>query len=134
MRTTVLLVFVSAPAFGGALPPCPKAPHCVSSVDRDAGHAVEAFAFTGDPAAAWVRLKRAVSSLPRTTVAEEREGYLHAVCVSKLLRFKDDLEFRLDPAAGRIEVRSSSRIGYADMGVNRRRVERVRREFERLAP
>ena len=72
MGTFALLALFALPARGaeGALAPCPKAPHCVSSLEKDAGHAVEAFSFKGDPAAAWLHLKQAVASLPRTTLAE----------------------------------------------------------------
>ena len=133
LRAAAAAVLLAVPALGAptVLTVCPKAPHCVSSMDKDPRHAVAALAFTGDPAAAWSRLKEALASLPRTSVVEETPGYIHAVCVSMLLRFKDDLEFLLVPESSRIELRSSSRVGYADMGVNRRRVERLRKEFRR---
>ena len=55
------------------------------------------------------------------------ETYLHAVCRTRLLGFRDDLEFRHSPAEGVVHVRSASRVGVYDFGVNRRRVERVRK-------
>ena len=61
---------------------------------------------------------------------EKDDGdYLHAVFISTVFRFRDDLELRQDAAHSRIQVRSASRIGYSDLGVNRKRVEKLRREF-----
>jgi uncharacterized protein (DUF1499 family) len=55
--------------------------------------------------------------------------YLHAEARSLIFRFVDDVEFLIDPGQRRIQVRSASRIGYSDFGVNRRRVERIRQAF-----
>lgn len=115
----------------GHLAACPKSPNCVSS-DADPiddGHRVEAFAFSGDPAAAWKQAQEAVAALVRTTVVDESDGYLHAECASALLGFVDDLELHLRPADSVIAVRSASRLGYSDMGVNRKRVEALRAEL-----
>jgi uncharacterized protein (DUF1499 family) len=117
----------------GRLTPCPASPNCVCSDRTSPGHAVTALAFTGPADAAWDRLNRAVATLPRTTILRRTDDYLHAECRTLLLNFTDDLEFRLDAAAGVIHVRSASRIGYSDMGVNPARVEAVRTAFERLA-
>ena len=56
----------------------------------------------------------------------DEPGYLHAECQSALMGFVDDLELHAQPDAGRIDVRSASRLGYGDLGVNRRRVETLR--------
>jgi uncharacterized protein (DUF1499 family) len=56
-------------------------------------------------------------------------NYLHAVFASRLFRFKDDLELLLDAQTGVIHVRSASRVGGYDFGVNRRRVKRLRRAY-----
>lgn len=71
---------------------------------------------------------RLVSSQPRTRMIEVADRYLHAEITTPVFRFVDDLEFLLGPAE--IHVRSASRLGRADFGVNRRRVERLRRAFE----
>ncbi len=64
-------------------------------------------------------------------ITEEKPGYLHAEFRSALFGFVDDVEFRMDEAHGRIDVRSASRTGYYDFGVNRRRVEEIRKRFAR---
>lgn len=117
----------------GRLAPCPRSPNCVSSQadPADRVHFVEPFRFAGDAAAAWERLVSMVSSQPRTNVTVRTDQYLHAEFTTPLLRFVDDIEFLLDAAAGVIRVRSASRIGRSDLGTNRRRVERLRRAFEK---
>ncbi len=64
--------------------------------------------------------------LPRARIVEETEDYLHAECRSALFGFVDDLELQLRPSESIIAVRSASRLGYSDFGVNRRRVEALR--------
>jgi uncharacterized protein (DUF1499 family) len=108
------------------LAPCPASPNCVSSAATDATHHVEAFSLAMAPDAAWRVLGEVVASVPRTTVVERTANYLHAECASALFGFVDDLELQLRASGDAIAVRSASRVGYSDMGVNRRRVERIR--------
>lgn len=86
--------------------------------------------YTGDGKAAMARLAGIVSRMPRTTVVTSEPGYLYAQCRTRLLGFTDDLEFYLDAPAGVIQVRSASRLGKGDLGVNRQRVEALRQQFE----
>ena len=113
------------------LDPCPKSPNCVSSQATDRGHAIDPLRFSGDADSAWKTLKGILGGLERTAIVEESSTYLHVVSTSRIFRFVDDVEFVLEAAAGEIQVRSASRSGYSDMGVNRRRVEEIRREMER---
>jgi uncharacterized protein (DUF1499 family) len=64
--------------------------------------------------------------MPRTAIVTETGDYLHAECRSAMLGFVDDLELHLRPGAGIIAVRSASRTGRSDFGVNRSRVEDLR--------
>jgi uncharacterized protein (DUF1499 family) len=105
---------------------CGERPNCVSSEARDEAHRVEAFPITASPEAAWAGVREVVAALPRTRIAAESPGYLRAECRSRLFRFVDDLELELLPGEQRIAVRSASRVGYSDLGVNRRRVEDLR--------
>jgi uncharacterized protein (DUF1499 family) len=111
---------VKAPPFA----PCPDKPNCVSSLAPDADHRVEPLALSG--ANGWAALRAAVAAMPRTQIVEERPGYLHAECRSLIFRFVDDLELLSNQAGDRIDVRSASRVGYGDMGVNRARVASLR--------
>ena len=65
--------------------------------------------------------------MPRTRLVTEQENYWHVEFRSALFRFVDDVEFLFEPAASRIEVRSASRTGYSDFGVNRKLVDEIRR-------
>jgi len=111
---------------GAPLAPCPRSPNCVSSLAPDEGHRVEPLVLRVPAESAWASARRAVLALPRTRIAVERPGYLRAECTSRWLRFVDDLELALAPDGARIDVRSASRIGYSDLGVNRERVETLR--------
>lgn len=117
----------------GRLTACPTTPNCVCSQDDRLDHAIEPFAFAGSPAAALARLEGALASQPRTRIVERSDGYLRAEATSLLFRFVDDVEFLLDAEAKRIHVRSASRAGRSDLGVNRRRVEAIRAAFTRVA-
>jgi uncharacterized protein (DUF1499 family) len=108
--------------------PCPDRPNCVSSEAEGPSARVEPLRFTGTPVAAWERLKAAVGAVGGR-VEEEGEHYLRATFTSRVFRFVDDLECRLVPDAGIIHVRSASRVGFWDLGVNRRRVEALRQAF-----
>lgn len=67
--------------------------------------------------------------MPRTRIVKEEPAYLRAECRSRIFRFVDDVEFEFDDAAKRIHFRSAARLGYRDFGVNRKRMEAIRREF-----
>jgi uncharacterized protein (DUF1499 family) len=108
-----------------ALPGCPPSPNCVGSQNTDEARAVEPFLFSGDPAAALARISEIITQDGGRLVRADA-GYLHFEYRSRLFGFVDDLECLLNAPAGRIEVRSAARSGYSDLGVNRRRVERIR--------
>ena len=105
---------------------CPAAPNCVCSDhgDSDDNHAVAALRLTGGSSAEyWTQIVRLVTELGGT-VQTDTGTYLHATFVSRIFRFVDDLELRADGEM--IHVRSASRVGYSDLGVNRKRVEALR--------
>ncbi len=111
----------------GKLAACPASPNCVSSQGADEKHSVAPIAIGGDPSAAMQRLKSVVEAMPRTQVIETKPDYLRAEFTTPLLGFVDDVEFYCDGKV--IHVRSASRLGYSDLGVNRKRVEEIRRTF-----
>ena len=109
------------------LPPCPSSPNCVSTQATDEGHAIDAIRYRKVKAEAKEALKKAMRSLPRTQLVDEDESYLHYECTSLLFRFVDDVEFVFDDATKTLHFRSASRTGYGDLGVNRKRMEEIRR-------
>ena len=120
------------PLVAGAagLPDCPASPNCVSSQASDAAHAVPPLRCSGDPGAALRTLRSIIEAMPRTRVVSADDTRLHAEVTSWLFRFVDDLDLLVDAPAGVVQVRSASRVGYSDLGVNRRRVETLRQAFE----
>jgi uncharacterized protein (DUF1499 family) len=108
----------------GRLAPCPNKPNCVSSQASDRKHQVASFSGGPDKSFAMQKLKAIVQAMPRTTIVESTADYLYVEFGSRLLGFVDDVEFFHDGT--KIQVRSASRLGYSDMGVNRKRVEAIR--------
>jgi uncharacterized protein (DUF1499 family) len=113
----------------GKLADYPDTPNCVCSNAADDAHRIEPLRFTGPADAAFEKLKRTVASMPGATIVTSADHYLHAEFTSRLFRFVDDVEFLLDADAGVIHVRSASRAGKSDLGVNRARVESIRAKF-----
>ncbi len=111
---------------GDRLADCPASPNCVCSEASDAEHRIAPLELAVEPVQAWEELGRVVSALPRTRVVTRTESYLHAEVRSRFFGFVDDLELQLRPAEQRIAVRSASRLGHSDLGVNRRCVEALR--------
>ena len=111
------------------LDPCPGKPNCVCSDDPDPDRWVQPFALAVAPEAAWASLNHLVASLPRVAVAKVTDKDLHAEAKSSLFGFVDDLAFQLRPGQKIIAVRSASRSGYFDFGVNRKRVENIREQL-----
>lgn len=110
----------------GRLAPC-SARHCVSSLETRADYRVAPLRYDGSREAAHAELLRALSRLPRTSVVTATPGYVHATVTSPLMHYVDDLEFVFED--GVIHLRSASRTGYYDFGVNRDRVEALRRRL-----
>jgi len=111
----------------GHLRPCPNTPNCLSSESSGPAY-VAPIPYTSSTAMAWQNLKKTIADT-EGVIVDSQPGYLRAVYTSQVLRFEDDLEFRLDEAVKMIQLRSASRSGYWDLGANRRRVEWLRRLF-----
>jgi uncharacterized protein (DUF1499 family) len=108
---------------------CPPTPNCVCSTASDAGHHVAPLHFGDAPAAAWERLLRVLADHPQARVVAQTRDYVHAEFRTPWLGFVDDVELLLDAEQSVIHVRSASRVGKSDLGVNRLRVEELRRRF-----
>jgi uncharacterized protein (DUF1499 family) len=115
----------------GDLKQCPGSPNCVSSQANDPEHAIAPLAYQDGRAEAYARLRRVLTEMKRTVIITEKEDYIHAEFRSFLFRFVDDVEFYFPSAQKLIHVRSASRVGYSDLGVNRKRVEEIRAIFSK---
>ena len=116
----------------GQLTACPTSPNCVSSqapVD-DPHHYIAPLLYQDDVASARNRLTEVLATLPRNRIVEQSDNYLRVEFSSAVMRFVDDVEFYF--TAGQwVHLRSASRLGYSDFGVNRKRIETVRQLFEK---
>ena len=117
----------------GHLAPCPDTPNCVSSDAQDTRHAVAPLHLVVDPATGWTAIQEIINRMPRTTIVEATDQYLHVTFKSGLWGFIDDLELKLDLQTQIIAIRSASRTGSYDLGVNRRRVEDLRKKLKARA-
>ncbi|MDX2243849.1 MAG: DUF1499 domain-containing protein [Leptolyngbyaceae cyanobacterium bins.302] len=117
----------------GALAPCPASPNCVSSQSQDGKHRIEPLSYEGTPAEAMQQLQALITDLPRTEIIEATDNYLYVEFTSSLMGFVDDVEFYIEPDTKLIQVRSASRLGESDLGVNRKRIEAIRKKFNGLA-
>jgi uncharacterized protein (DUF1499 family) len=105
---------------------CPDSPNCVSSQSADDAHFIEPLHYTAKTADARQKLIDILESSKRVQLANIERDYIHAEFRSSIFRFVDDVEFYFSPEEKIIHVKSASRSGYYDFGVNRRRVERLR--------
>lgn len=104
----------------GQLATCPDSPNCVSSSETRQSHSITPI--TGTLSS----VKQAIMQMPGAQIIREEGNYLYAEFTTRLMGFVDDAEFLADPAAGVVHVRSASRLGHSDLGVNRKRLEAIR--------
>lgn len=108
----------------GKLQPCPKSPNCVSCTSTDAEHAIAPLPLL--PGKSLDFIEQFFKQNYIAEVIARTPTYMHIVVTTPLCRFRDDLEFLVDQEKGEICVRSASRVGYGDGGVNRARIEALR--------
>ena len=118
----------------GQLTACPGTPNCVNSQapNTDAEHNIQPIAYSSAPAEALAKLKSIVESQDLTQIITASDDYLYAEFTSPLMGFVDDVEFYLDRSANVVQVRSASRLGQSDLGVNRKRIEAIRAKFAEM--
>ncbi len=114
----------------GKFAPCPGSPNCVSTQAQDDKHRIDPIRYTGTMEQAKQRLIQVISSMRRAKVITDTGDYIHAEFTSRLFRFVDDVEFSFDDTNKLINFRSASRKGYSDLGVNRKRMEEIRKRYE----
>ncbi len=108
----------------GRLRPCPGTPNCVCSETGQASP----LPITGSTTVAWARAKQTICALGGV-IDRDEPGYLHATFTTRVFRFVDDFELRLDESARVIHIRAAARVGQRDLGVNRRRAQEFRRRY-----
>lgn len=130
LATIAIASGLGARSITDRMAPCPNTPNCVSTLATDRSHAISPIAYTGSAGAAKTALLDIIAQMPRSTMVADEADYVHVEFRSLVFRFVDDVEFVLDDEAKLIHFRSAARLGRGDLGVNRRRMERIRRAFE----
>ncbi len=105
---------------------CPASQNCVVSQGADSKHAIEPITYHVDHDKAREILLKVLTVVPRTEVVEQTDNYIHATSKSRIFKFIDDVEFYFPNDENVIHLRSASRVGDWDLGVNRRRLEQIR--------
>jgi uncharacterized protein (DUF1499 family) len=119
----------------GQLSPCPNKPNCVSSQSSDPEHYVPPLTFDVPADTTRQALLVVLPQMEGAQVVTQESFYIRAEFTSRRMRFVDDVEFLIDPLSNVVHVRSASRLGYSDLGVNRKRVEDIRARLQQaLAP
>ena len=116
----------------GQMKPCPKTPNCVNSQTTDENHFIKPIDFTGAQQEAQDRILQILKSEKRTKILTVQANYIHAEFTSAVFKFVDDVEFYFsvkDAETTIIHIRSASRVGYSDLGANRKRIEKIRAKF-----
>ena len=115
------------------LSPCPDSPNCVSSQSTEKARFIEPLHYAGNRVDARRILINILENEKRIRLVKVETDYIHAEFRSLIFRFVDDVEFYFPTSETIIHVKSASRTGYYDFGVNRRRVERLRATFQNRA-
>ncbi|ACK67771.1 protein of unknown function DUF1499 [Rippkaea orientalis PCC 8801] len=111
---------------------CPLTPNCVSSQSQDTEHYIDPIVYQGSPKTAIASLQEIINQQEQTKIITVNDQYLYAQFSSRWLGFVDDVEFYLNDNKKVIEVRSASRLGESDFGVNRQRIETIRQQFNSI--
>ncbi len=113
--------------------PCPSSPNCVSSIASPGSHFIEPLIDLGDSQALISRIQTNLEKDPAFSIVESEPSYLRVEARSRFFGFVDDVEFRIRQDSNTVDMRSGSRVGYSDLGKNRRRLEAVRKSLIRQA-
>jgi len=131
-KLSLLLFFIMcshASVYANDLKPCPDKPNCVSS-KADDEHAIAPFQLKPNQPVNQQRLLEVLNRLDNNIAVIHDENHIHAEITSRVFGFVDDLDLIISMEQQLIHVRSASRTGYYDFGVNRRRVEKLRSLFK----
>jgi uncharacterized protein (DUF1499 family) len=107
----------------GELSALSKKPNCVSSQSENASKKVHALAYSKAANEQMEKVVNVISGMSGAEIMQKSDNYLYAVFTTKIMRFKDDVEIYLDEESKRLHFRSASRLGYSDLGVNRKRYD-----------
>ncbi len=131
-----LLAFIgcsgSLPASIGDFAPCPDSPNCVSTKSSSQEHRINPLNYSVSKEVAKQGLVQIIKKMPGTKIKINQENFVHSEFTSSVFRFVDDVEFYFEED-GVINFRSASRLGHSDLGVNRNRMEEIRKLFSAVS-
>ena len=113
----------------GKFHPCPKSPNCVSTQSTDEKHKMSPLSYNTSLEEAKSKILKIINSLKRTRIITDTNNYMHIEFRTAVFRFVDDVEFYFDDSDKIIHFRSAARLGYSDMGVNKKRMENITKLF-----
>jgi uncharacterized protein (DUF1499 family) len=113
----------------GKFHPCPKSPNCVSTQSTDEKHKMSPLSYNTSLEEAKGKILNILNTLKRVKIITETNNYLHVEFRTLVFRFVDDVEFYFDDSEKIVHFRSAARLGYSDMGVNRKRMENITKLF-----
>ncbi len=119
----------------GQLTQCPTTPNCVSSQAKDKKHYIEPMLTAGTPLEVKNHILKILTEFKRSKIIVAEENYIKAQFTSKVFRFVDDVELYFPDTKSKemtIHVRSASRVGRSDFGVNRKRIEQIRSKLKAI--
>jgi uncharacterized protein (DUF1499 family) len=128
--TTLLFIFLSQfqlSVEARTLAECPSSPNCVSSQSASPSHKIEPLAFKGTAEDFKNLIAYLAEKMPRVKIVTQESNFAHLEFTTLILRFVDDVELVFDETNSIIHVRSASRVGYSDLGANRKRVGEIAR-------
>jgi uncharacterized protein (DUF1499 family) len=109
----------------GTLSEVPNSPNAVSSLTEDKEKFVEPFKFKENVNQTKSAIRSALEDYGNIEIKEETQYYIHAVSTTKIMRYHDDIEFLFDEKNSLVHIRSASRLGHSDMGLNKQRYEKL---------
>jgi uncharacterized protein (DUF1499 family) len=113
----------------GKLSSLSRKPNCVSTQTEAKAKSVPVIGYSKNLSDQMQQVIRVIEAMPGAKIKQCTGNYVYAVFTTRLMRFKDDVEIYLDDAAKTMHFRSASRLGYSDLGVNRKRYERFARQL-----
>jgi len=116
--------------FEAKLTKCPDKPNCIcTEFEADVTHYIDPIVFTqSNDLGILPRLKNSIREMGGS-IQSEADDYLAFTFTSSIFKFVDDLEIRIDTDQNMIHVRSASRVGHSDRGVNKKRIEQLKKLF-----
>lgn len=113
----------------GRLAACPPSSNCLSTQEKGKSR-MEPIPYRKSKAEAKSDLLSVIYRMREARVVKDEEDYIHVEIMTPVMRFVDDVEFYLDEGEKTIHFRSASRLGLPIFGVNRKRMEAIRKRFE----